>query len=95
VFDHVVMGVANQIVFRSHVIEPTSPPMHEQMTNQVRHVTSVWKTAVGVRTKIFGPTTPPRTLVVGKPRTLFCARAQRVLGVFTKVVVSVFNLKIN
>ena len=69
--DHVIMEVANQIDFRSHVIEPTSPPMHEQMTNQVRHVTPMWKMAFDVRTKIFGPTTPPRTLVVGKPRTLF------------------------
>ena len=31
------MGVANQIDFRDHVIESTSPPMHEQMTNQMRH----------------------------------------------------------
>jgi hypothetical protein len=71
VLDHVIMRVANQIAFWSHVIEVASPPMHEQMTNQVRHVTSMWKTAHDVRTKIFGPTSPPRTLVVGKPRTLF------------------------
>ena len=51
----------------------------------------MWKTALDVRTKIFGPTTPPRTLVVGKPRTLFRARAQRVLGFFTKAVVSVLD----
>ena len=88
-FDHVIMRVANQIAFWSHVIEVASPPMHEQMTNQVRHVTSMCKTAHDASTKIFGPTTPPKTLVVGKPLTLFRARAQRVLGFFTKAVVSV------
>jgi len=52
------------------------------------------ETALYVRTKIFGPTSPPRTLVVGKPRTLFRAPAQRVLGVFTKTVVSVKLIKL-
>ena len=58
---------------------------------RVHPCTIMWKTALDVRTKIFGPTTPPRTLVVGKPRTLFRARAQRVLGFFTKAVVSVLD----
>ena len=43
VFDHVILGVTNKNEFRCHVIESASPPMHEQMTNQVRHVTSMWK----------------------------------------------------
>ena len=52
------------------------------------------KKVLDVHIKIFSPSTPPRILVVGKPRIYFWAREIRVLGFITNSVVSVYLMSL-